>query len=55
MADSQVDDGIFDDGVRIDVGGRDYVGDVTVYEDVAGLETEEGGFGDAGIGAPKPD
>lgn len=47
--------GVFDDGGGIDVGRGDDVGDVAVDEDVAGLETENGGFGDTGIGAAEPD
>ena len=31
------------------------VGDVAVDEDVAGFEAEEGGFGDAGVGAADPE
>jgi hypothetical protein len=48
-------DGVFDDGGDWDVGWGDDVGDVAVDEDVTGLETEEGGFGDAGVGAADPD
>ena len=55
MFDLEVDDGVFDDGRRVDVGGGDDVGDVAVHEDVAGLEAEDGGFGAAGVGAAEPD
>lgn len=33
-----MDDGVFEDGVVGEVGGGDYVGDVAMDEDVAGLE-----------------
>jgi hypothetical protein len=55
VRDFEMLDGIFDDGRDGDVGGRDDVGDVAVDEDVAGLEAEDGGFGDAGVGAADPD
>jgi len=51
----EVRDGVFDDGAGVDVGGVDDVGDVAVHEDVAGLETEDGGFGDTGVGAAEPE
>ena len=51
----QVHNGVFDHGGGVDVGGADYVGDVAVYEDIAGLEAKEGGLGDAGVGAAEPD
>lgn len=50
-----VSDGKLNDGQRVDVGGDDDVGDVAVDEGVAWLETENGGFGDAGVGATDPD
>jgi hypothetical protein len=49
--DFQVDDGVFDDCEGIEIGGCDYVCDVTVYEDFSWLETEEGCFWDSRIGA----
>ena len=51
----EVHDGVLDDGEGVDVGGRDDVGDVAVHEDVTGLEAEDSGFGDAGVGAAEPD
>lgn len=48
-------DGVFEDGVVGEVRGGHYVGYVAVDEDVAGLEAEEGRFGDAGVGASEPD
>lgn len=51
----QVGDGILDDGRGIDVGGRDDVRDVTVDEDVAGLQAQDGGLGTARVRAAKPD
>jgi len=50
-----MDDCVFEDGVVGEVGGGDYVCDVAVDKDVAGLETEEGRFGDAGVGATEPE
>lgn len=55
VADFQVGDGVFDYSVGIDVCGGDDVGDVAVDEDVTGLETQEGSFGDARVGAAEPD
>ena len=34
---------------------REHVGDVAVHEDVARLEAEHGGFGDARVGAAEPE
>ena len=50
----QVDDSVLDNGGRVDVGWGDQVADVTVDEDIAGLETEKGSFGDPRIGATEP-
>ena len=50
----QVYDGVFDDGEEVHVGRGYDVRYVAVHEDVAGLETEEGGFGDAGVGTAYP-
>jgi hypothetical protein len=55
MLDLQVLHGVLDDGERIDVGWDDDVGDVTVAEDLAGLEAENSGFGAAGVGAADPE
>jgi hypothetical protein len=55
MLDLEVDDGVLDDGEGGQVGGGEDVGDVAVDEDVAGFETEDGGFGDAGVGAADPE
>lgn len=47
----EVCDGVGDDGLGGEVCGGQHVGDVTVHEDVAGLEAEDGRFGDArGVG-----
>lgn len=51
----QVQDRIHDDGLGGEVRGREHVGDVAVHEDVAGLETQDGGLGDAGVGAAEPE
>ena len=51
----EVVDGVGDDGLAAEVGGREDVGDVAVDEDVAGPEAEEGGLGDAGVGAAEPE
>ena len=48
-------DGVGDHALAADVGGGQDVGDVAVDEDVAGVEAEEGGFGDAGVGAAEPE
>lgn len=48
-------DRVRDDGLRVQVAGREDVGDVAVDEDVAGLHAEDGGFGDAGVGAADPE
>lgn len=47
--------GVGDDGLRVQVRGGQDVGDVAVHEDVARLEAEDGGFGDAGVGAADPE
>lgn len=51
----EVGDGVGDDALAVDVGGGQDVGDVAVHEDVARLEAEDGGFGDAGVGAADPE
>lgn len=51
----EMHNGIFDDGEGVDIAWRDYVRDVAVDEDVAGGETEEGGFGDSRVGAAEPE
>lgn len=55
MRDFEVYDGIFKDRVVGEVGGRNYVGDVAVDEDVTGLKAEECCFGHTGVGAAEPD
>lgn len=55
VLDLQVDDGVLDDGEGVEVGGGDDVGDVAVDEDVAWLKAEDGGLGDASVGAAEPD
>lgn len=55
MFDLEVRDGVGDDALAVDVGGGENIGDVAVDEDVAGLEAEDGGFGDAGVGAADPE
>jgi hypothetical protein len=50
-----VHDGVLNYGLGVYVRGGDDVGDVAVDEDVAGLQAQEGGFGDAGVGAADPD
>jgi len=51
----EVHNGVFNDGGGVDVGGGDDIGDVAVDENVAGLEAEEGGFGDARVGTAEPE
>ena len=48
-------DGVFEHGEEGHVGGVDDVGDVTVREDVAGLEAEECGFRNSRVGAADPE
>ncbi len=48
-------DRVRDDGLRVQVRRGQDVGDVAVDEDVARLEAEDGGFGDAGVGAADPE
>ena len=50
----QILDGVGDHAPAVDVGRGQYVGDVAVHEDVAGVEAEDGGFGDAGVGTADP-
>lgn len=49
-----MDNGVLNDGEDVEVGGGDDVGDVAMDEDLAGLETEKGGFGDSRVGAAEP-
>ena len=51
----EVDHGVLDYGLRIDVCERDDVGNVAVDEDVTRVEAENGGLRDAGVGATNPD
>lgn len=51
----QIADRVLDHGLAVQVGRGEDVGDVAVDEDVAGLEAEHGGFGDAGVGAADPE
>jgi len=55
MLDLEVDDGVLDDGEGGQVGGCQDVCDVAMDEDIAGLEAEDGCFGDAGVGAADPE
>ena len=55
VLDLQVHDGVGDDAEGVEVARVQDVGDVAVDEDVAGLEAEDGGFGDAGVGAADPE
>lgn len=55
VLDFQVDDSVLDNGGGVDVGRGDEVADVTVDEDIAGLETEKGSFWNPGIGATEPE
>lgn len=48
-------DGELEGGGGVDVGRGDDGGEVTVREDLAGLAAEDGGLGDAGVGAADPD
>ena len=55
MRDLKVYNGVFDDSRDRNVSGGDDVSNVAVDEDVTGLQAEESGFGDAGVGAADPD
>lgn len=46
--------GVLDYGGGVDVGWGDDVRDVAMDENVTGLETEDSGFGDAGVRAAEP-
>ena len=48
-------DGVLDHRETGEVVGREKVGDVAVHEDFAGLEVEDGGFGDPRVGAAEPE
>lgn len=51
----EVRDGVGDDAAAVEVRRGQDVGDVAVHEDIAGLEAEDGGLGDAGVGAADPE
>ena len=55
VLDLEVGDGELECGGGVDVGGRDDGSEVAVGENVAGLAAEDGGLGDAGVGAADPD
>jgi hypothetical protein len=50
----QVHNSVLDYGKDAVVTWSNDVGDVAVYEDVAGLKTEKGSFGDSGVRAADP-
>ena len=45
---------VLDDGQRVEVGGNQDVGDVAVDEDVAGVQSENGGLRAARVGTSDP-
>nr|POE47036.1 hypothetical protein CFP56_00368 [Quercus suber] len=53
--DLEVEDGELDDAEEGEIGRVHDVGDVAVGEDIAGLEAEDGGFGDARVGTAEPE
>ena len=55
VLDFEVDDGVFDDGAGVQVARVQDVGDVAMHEDVAWFEAQDGGFGNAGVGAADPE
>ena len=55
MLDFQMHDGIADDAERVQVAPVQNIGDIAVHEDIAGLEAQERGFRDAGVGAADPE
>ena len=54
VSDTQVLHSVFNNAGGAEVARVEDVGDVAVYEDVTGLETQEGGFWAARVGAPDP-
>jgi hypothetical protein len=55
VLDLQVLDGELDDAERVDVRGRQDVGDVAVAEDLAGFQAQDRGLGAARVGAADPE
>lgn len=55
VLDLEVRDRVRDHGLRVQVAGGQDVGDVAVHEDVAWLQAQHGGFGDARVGAADPE
>ncbi|KFY34059.1 hypothetical protein V494_07092 [Pseudogymnoascus sp. VKM F-4513 (FW-928)] len=55
MLDLQVRNRILDNRAGVDVGGADDVGDVAVNKNVTWLQAEDGGLGDARVGAAEPE
>ncbi len=51
----EVHDRVLDDAQGGQVGRVEDVGNVAVHEDVAGFQAEDGGFGDAAVGAADPE
>jgi hypothetical protein len=54
VLDLQMDNSVLDNGGGVDVSRGYEVADVTVDEDITGLETEEGSFRDPRIGTTEP-
>lgn len=46
---------ILNDGERVDISWNEDVGDVSVAEDITGLEAENGGFWATGVGTTDPE
>ncbi len=55
MLDFQVRDRELDDGEQAQIRRGDYIGDITVREDVAGFQAEDGGLGNARVAAADPE
>jgi hypothetical protein len=53
--DLEVSNGELNDGKRVDVGGCDDVGNVAVDKDLTRLQAQDGGLGDARVGASDPE
>lgn len=55
VLDLEVLRGILDHGKRVEIRGDQNVSDITVAEDIAGLEAENCGFGAAGVCTAYPE
>lgn len=54
VLDLEILDGKFNDGVRAQVCGVDYICNVSVDKDIAWLQVKDGGFWASGVGTSNP-